>query len=158
MDTDGSKSEAGCRARLRRRTQRFAEEHMSEAESRMKIVKLSDEILELRYWDFPDETAYRSLKMPLQEARDFVAWWQKEGAFFKENDPSIQNRLSGSVVVSIFAFGLIHVTDLDQYGRKHLVGYSLPHDMPEALTIWTDKNASITRMVDRIEKVAIREG
>ncbi len=80
MDTDGSKSESGCRARLRRRTRRFAEEHMSEAESRIKIVKLSDDIFKLRYWDFPDETAYRSWKMPLQEARDLVAWWQKEEA------------------------------------------------------------------------------
>jgi len=53
---------------------------MSEAESRIKIVKLSDDIFKLRYWDFPDETAYRSWKMPLQEARDLVAWWQKEEA------------------------------------------------------------------------------
>ena len=109
---------------------------MSKQDERVKIEKVEDEIVELRYFEQSKGNGYYSWKMPLNEANDLARWWENEGVQIMKRQLPIVERKFGSILISMFKQSSVEMRTTDQYGRTMFRGYSLPRKVVEYLIVW----------------------
>lgn len=105
---------------------------MSNWKCRAEIELMTEEELELRLLDSPDDGRYLSWKIPLAEAYDLASWWGEEIDSETRRLP-VKDLRYRSIQISMYSPTLVQIKVFDAYGTPKIVGCSLPTPVLEAL-------------------------
>ncbi len=105
---------------------------------KVEFINLSDEILEMRYFDDCKDERCRSWKMPRAVAEELVSWQKK----FKQ---SKIKKFPIKEKTKICEFNMnteksVEVREFDGLGRYKMTGWSLPKEVVEELINWDGKS------------------
>lgn len=106
-------------------------------------VRADDGVLEVRFYDQPSVSHYRSWRMPLEEAMDLAHWWLAHGANLAPHQLPVHVR-AGCVAVSMTSINGIEVRGFDRHGRPKWLGASFPREVVEALVSRLGKRGHLT--------------
>jgi hypothetical protein len=105
---------------------------MNDWKYRVEIEVITDELIELRLADSPDNPQYLTWRIPIVEAQDLASWWEElfvPGAL----DLPLKDLRYRSIQISMYSPALVQIKGFDVYGSPKIVGWSLPTPAVEAL-------------------------
>ena len=112
---------------------------MGEDNSRVEFSALSG-IIEIRYFDTPEDQRYRSWKLPVSIVNDLIAWRKKTG---KQKDAAFPlNAITKVCEITMNTHKYIEIKSLDCKGRTNMTGWSLPACVVDDLSKWRANNGS----------------
>lgn len=105
--------------------------------SRTEIKFLPDDIIELRYYDPPEDERYFSWTFPSAVLDDLVKWWEITSS--RKIIYPLKERY-GNCEINIHSSDTIYIKDFDGTGRSNMIGWSLPASvMGDLLSARTNK-------------------
>ncbi len=98
-------------------------------------VELSaqDGLIEIRFFDSPEDELYRSWKLPVPIADSLIAWRQKINK--QKNAFPLKGRTKVCEITMNSDKG-VEIKSLDSMGRTNMTGWSLPVVVIEKLVVW----------------------
>lgn len=95
----------------------------------------SDGIVEIRYYDLPDDQLYRSWKMPDTITEELVSVWRTKNKGAEA--PCLPIEISTKLCKIAIREKYIEVKSLDRLGRSTMTGWIFPKDVLEALACFS---------------------
>jgi len=126
------------REKVKEYKEEIAQELNKQGNYKVEFINLSDEILEMRYFDDCKDERCRSWKMPRAVAEELVSWQKK----FKQ---SKIKKFPIKEKTKICEFNMnteksVEVREFDGLGRYKMTGWSLPKEVVEELINWDGKS------------------
>lgn len=98
--------------------------------SRVEVIVLDPNTVELKLYDSMEDKRYRSWKMPMSVAAAISYWWHNMGAQLTR----MERIRFGNVVITMPSTGLVDIKELDTLDHPKPLGWSLSVVVVEALT------------------------
>lgn len=101
---------------------------------KVEFENLSDESLEVRYFDDSRDSSYRSWRLPKKVVGELITWWKELKKNKNINFP-IKTRTK-ICKFNMYTEKYIGIREFDTLGRYKLAGWSLPKVVLEELIDW----------------------
>ncbi len=104
---------------------------------RVEFENLSGKMVEVRYFNPPQDSSFLSWRLPLVVVEEVISWWkrlrEKGNMMFpiKEKTEVCEFGMSTTETVRI--------REVDKFGRYKMIGWNLPKGAVEEMTGWHEK-------------------
>ncbi|MFQ5867794.1 MAG: hypothetical protein ACE5IT_07355 [bacterium] len=95
--------------------------------------------LEIRYFDIPRDSSYRSWKLPKEVVKELISWWKR-----LRKNKNIRFPIKEKTKICEFTMyteNYIEIREFDNLGRYKMIGFSLPKVLLKELVSWKNKES-----------------
>ena len=102
---------------------------------KVELINISDEILEVRYFDNRKDECYLSWKIPRVVIKELILWWKRLVESKSKKLPIKEKK-------KICEFNMstdkcINIREFDNFGRYKIIGWSFSSVVMEKLIDWS---------------------
>ena len=119
-------------------------------ESRVEVITLDTNTVELMLYEGMEDKGYRSWEMPRAVATLVAFWWK-----YREKDSEKEKSFT-NLMISMPSSRLVDIKELDALGHTKPAGWSLPVAVVEALAKELHEGAAVVRCETRSNKRQLR--
>ena len=93
------------------------------------LFQHSNNHIEIRWYEQPDNNSYYSWKLTKQEVEDILSWWIHSGINLDNEKLPIKDYRYKNISISMYTMTTISIRGIDGYGQLKQIGASFPIEL-----------------------------